>query len=439
MPASSVTVVWPDGLAHNDVPRLAAALAGGSLPYHSVIGLGSRRRLGEEAAAWWPVAAPLVEEVWNAATSQARPPTADDVLAAGRALIHRFGAHLPHHRLPAELARRLVDAGVAAQALSCAQSVATVRSRLGEWPADARYLREGHVSSVFVIRPADADAYVLNVARDACEAADDLLRAARLLGEWSRTAAELVAGTVSRDNVTVPWLDLQVTVPVVGSRLVPDARELHVVAAGDDGRGLLVEVEDFTQGPSGTPVPTPRAQPDVEESHERWAQTAVTRCQLARVEEGSSSLTAPSVELNDGDAVSTSRSPRAPVAFVGTDPEVWSGPLWDWPFEIALASTYDETGPPGARLWWASPERALPLVGQLLSAPGSSSARQAGLRTWRLALAEAVSATPEDVAARHPEAPAVLVGRTVGAVRRLPFGCEGLDSRQPLPSRPGGT
>jgi hypothetical protein len=253
------TTLWPDGVEHASEPRMADAFRGGSMPYHPIASWGTRRRLEDAGvpARWWTVCAPLLEEVWNgvvgAAAAQQPGPTqptrgnaSDDVLAArmidAGQLVARWaalrGGDLPHGALPVSVAQEVVAAARGAEALSTALTVAATHRVLERMPgvwSTLTYVREGHTSAVFVARRPDGDSVVINIARDATDAAADLESSIAQQAYWAAVAGDVVAAVHVTGEVEIAWLSGSITVPFAVVEHVPAAQELHVVPCANGG------------------------------------------------------------------------------------------------------------------------------------------------------------------------------------------------------------
>ncbi len=395
-------LIWPDGLCHWERPLIDDVLRGGSLPFHPIISFGTRLRLSNESvlAHWWPVVAPLLEHVWNRHLRD-RSATSDELTAALLDADARLAAYLnagpdPSRcgptagDVPESVAHEFVVAMYAAGALSCAQSMAAVLSYLrsdggqlmvkrqfgrhtgasDHSPIDARYLREGHTSSIIALnavgdrgRGTALPGIVLNVVRDTTDARKDLLAMADQLAYWSARDASSVAAVHDFGQVLITSFGRRIPVDVIAVEHVSDGRELHVVPNDDDaGRGLLVAVDRFDHGRAGLPHVVAKDMSRTS-SDRFWSNVVSIRTSVAQIDWQRGSMTAPQFELNEGDVVAAGSGEHQKVVLVGTDSSPWRGPIGAWPYEVALSSARDSRSDRGGRIFWGNPELALRALG----------------------------------------------------------------------------
>lgn len=376
-------------------------LQGSSLPYHAIISLGTLRRLPpvDEYVRWWPICAPLLEEVWNnrrwgPPVSESASGATDDLLDAGRRLGHFLervrppsAPRMPYGDVPTRVARGVISSAVRAGAVSCEQSVSAALSYLqadegaglsrcviaasdgcgseGHVPAtvELSYLREGHTSSVFRVEAWFRDAlipsvaFVLNVSRDTTDARDDLTATAHNLATWSARSPSLAVAVYDSGLGSFAWFGETRSVAVVAVQLLEPAYELHALRdPADPDHGLLVQVDYFQHQPNRLPDIAAR-QADTATSDQLWMQVIAARTELSDINWQERLIVAPEIELNDGDAVSLGGD--GGVAFVGSSPSPWQGPPGAWPYIVSLSSARDESSRDGARIFWGKPDCAL--------------------------------------------------------------------------------
>lgn len=397
------------------------------MPYHPIASWGTRRRLEDAGvpARWWTVCAPLLEEVWNGVigaalagqpgpTQPTRGNISDDVLAnrlvdAGQ-LLARWaasrGGALPHGALPLTVAKQVVAAARGAQALSTALTVAAAHKVLGRMPgvwSTLNYLREGHTSTVFVARRPDGESVVINIARDATDAAADLTSSVAQQAYWAAVADDVVAAVHQIGEVEIAWLSGAISVPFAAVEHVPAAQELHVVP-GTNG-GSLVPVAGFEHGPMG---PARIRQHQATDPTALWPALVAARSRLAQIRDGSDlGSVAASVTINDGDAV-LDAADRGSVRMVACDAQPWTGPHGLLPYRLALVGGIDDGPEALGELWWRDVATSVAVVAETLGRTGLAQ------QVWP----DARRCTPEHVA-EALSVPTDLAARAVAAVREL--------------------
>jgi hypothetical protein len=204
---------------------------------------------------------------------------------------------------------------------------------------------------------------VVNVARDCTAAATEQAAVADRLTELPGAVSVL-----ERGSAPVNWFGRTLSVDLLAVRHAP-GREVHPVAAAGATRLVLVDRFDDAPGAS-VPAIAGRLLDDAA-ADAVWSAVVSATTRAATFSGGT--VTAPAIELADGDVVA---EPGGPVTIVAAEPVPWTGPAPWWPYRAALVGARNDRGGP-RRLYWGRPNAALAALRLALPAGGTELLRAA--------------------------------------------------------------